>query len=1026
MITKTTSKSRKRLRVDERQSTTDAMTDQRELGTPSRTVGPDYCRLSTFKPLVISTYNVRTLHQQGKIHQLFMGCADAGIDIIGIQEHRLITPNPTDELWSDDRNWVLIFSSATKQRHGGVGLLMSKHIHRCLQSVEAVSERILFATFHGNPQLSTTVVYAPTECSTTSDKEDFYSSLSDHVDRVKRHNIHLILGDFNARIGIDSHLSHPWVIGPHCYTDSTNNNGERLVNICQEYNLRPAQMRFPQPRNRLWTWTHPAGSTHQLDHILINSKWVNSLRNCRAYNSVEVDSDHRIVSILLVASLRTSKGKPCKRPKFNWKKLQDHATKEEFQLELSNRFQVLNMDDTSPISDRYEIFETTVREVAEEVIGKQEPCGLPSWVSDRTIRLKLERDQAKKQYSTSKSRQSRDRWRNLNNSLNDSYKADELATLNKQMEDLKLADETGNYTTTWKIIHSLSGKNSRQDAKVKKRDGSAPASDRELLEEWKEYFSSLLNNDSSPAVSELPAPAVEDLPISTEPPTREEVVEAIAAMKTNKAAALDCAITAEALQGGGDSMVDMIHKFCKEVFSTLTPPRQWVTNVIIPLPKKGDLSLMTNYRGISLMSIAAKVYNKILLNRIRPHIDPLLRSNQAGFRSGRSCAQQIHILRRIMEGFKEYQLPLTVTFVDFKKAFDSINRSVMFSVLRHYGIPKVVVSAIQVLYNDSNSAVMVDGSISEPFQVTTGVLQGDVLAPFLFIVLVDYLLEKSSSGVDAGVVTHPRRSRRYPARMLNDLDFADDIALLESSIPRAQSQLTRTATAAADLGLVISAPKTEYMTANCNPQPALEVYGSTINHVTDFKYLGSMMGSSVGDLKRRKALAWAAFWKLERLWRSPSLPIDTKIKLFETTCVTVLLYGCESWVITKDMENKINAFATSCYRVMLNIKRMDRIPNETIYNLTNTIPLIARVRTRQLKFLGHILRLTDDEPVKEYALYVPPYGKRKPGRPHTLYLQYVQHLLGDIEGMLQPNKIVSLAQDRSSWRKLVVACSAAD
>ena len=61
-------------------------------------------RLSTFKPLVISTYNVRTLHQQGKTHQLFMGCSDVGIDIIGIQEHRLITKEPTEELWSDDKN----------------------------------------------------------------------------------------------------------------------------------------------------------------------------------------------------------------------------------------------------------------------------------------------------------------------------------------------------------------------------------------------------------------------------------------------------------------------------------------------------------------------------------------------------------------------------------------------------------------------------------------------------------------------------------------------------------------------------------------------------------------------------------------------------------------------------------------------------------------------------------------------------------------------------------------------------------
>ena len=171
------------------------------------------------------------------------------------------------------------------------------------------------------------------------------------------------------------------------------------------------------------------------------------------------------------------------------------------------------------------------------------------------------------------------------------------------------------------------------------------------------------------------------------------------------------------------------------------------------------------------MSIAANVYNKILLDRIRPHVDPILRKNQVGLRPGRSCAQQIHILRRIMEGFQEYQLPLTVTFGDFKKAIDSINRTVMFPVLRHYGIPNPIVNAIKVLYS---SAVMVDGSISELFDVTTRVLQGDV-----FIIFVDYLLGKAS-GPDSGVVTCPRRSRRYRAKMLNDLDFADDIALLES------------------------------------------------------------------------------------------------------------------------------------------------------------------------------------------------------------------------------------------------------
>ena len=305
----------------------------------------------------------------------------------------------------------------------------------------------------------------------------------------------------------------------------------------------------------------------------------------------------------------------------------------------------------------------------------------------------------------------------------------------------------------------------------------------------------MLNNSNGEPLSEFAAHAAQDIPIDTNPPTREKTVLAICQMKKNKAAGLDSAITAGALQNGGDAMVDIVHDFCTEVFSTLIPPSQWTTSIIVSLPKKGNLSLMTNYRGISLLSITAKVYNKILLNRIRDHVDPILRSNQAGFRSGRSCAQQIHILRRIMEGFQDYQLTLTITFIDFKKACDSINIKVMIAVLRHYGIPEPLVNAIGALYNNSKSAVMVDGNVSDPFNVSTGVLQGDVL-------------KKATIDFDSGVVTQPRRSRRYPVKVLYDFAFADDTAQLESTIPRAQVQLTSTAAVAKDLGLIISVPKT--------------------------------------------------------------------------------------------------------------------------------------------------------------------------------------------------------------------------
>ena len=125
-------------------------------------------------------------------------------------------------------------------------------------------------------------------------------------------------------------------------------------------------------------------------------------------------------------------------------------------------------------------------------------------------------------------------------------------------------------------------------------------------------------------------------------------------MKINIAAGLDSAIKAEALQDGGDAVVDIVHGFCAKVYSSLIPPSQWTTSVIFPIPKKGDLSLMTNYRRISLWSITAKVYAKILFNRITDHVDPILRSwisSWQNLRSANPHPQKDH------EGFSRLSSP---------------------------------------------------------------------------------------------------------------------------------------------------------------------------------------------------------------------------------------------------------------------------------------------------------------------------------------------------------------------------------
>jgi len=155
----------------------------------------------------------------------------------------------------------------------------------------------------------------------------------------------------------------------------------------------------------------------------------------------------------------------------------------------------------------------------------------------------------------------------------------------------------------------------------------------------------------------------------------------------------------------------------------------------------------------------------MLLNRIYEPVNALLRPEQAGFRRGRSGTEQIHTLRRIMESFYKKQLTLISPFVDFKKAFDSIDGTRMSEILCHYGIPQKIVAVIMEMYKDTSSRVMVNGQFSELLYITKGRgTSRDTLAPFLFIIVLDYVLKVTELG-NFGIQTHPDKS-------LHDLDFA--------------------------------------------------------------------------------------------------------------------------------------------------------------------------------------------------------------------------------------------------------------
>ena len=119
----------------------------------------------------------------------------------------------------------------------------------------------------------------------------------------------------------------------------------------------------------------------------------------------------------------------------------------------------------------------------------------------------------------------------------------------------------------------------------------------------------------------------------------------------------------------------------------------------------------------------------------------MLRRNQNGFRENRSTFGQILTVRCIIEGVKAKSLPAVLLFIDFSKAFDSIHRQNMRKILLAYKIPEVTVKAIMMLYTFTSSMVRAPDGDTDLFEITSGVLQGDTLAPYLFIICLHYALE---------------------------------------------------------------------------------------------------------------------------------------------------------------------------------------------------------------------------------------------------------------------------------------------
>ena len=420
-----------------------------------------------------------------------------------------------------------------------------------------------------------------------------------------------------------------------------------------------------------------------------------------------------------------------------------------------------------------------------------------------------------------------------------------------------------------------------------------------------------------------------------------------------------------------------------------------------------------------LLSVTYKVLSRVVLNRLTAAVDPLIRKEQAGFRKGRGCADQIFTLRQIVEQSNEWSSTVYANFIDFAKAFDSVNRPTLWRILGHYGIPDKLVSIIKMLYSGFSARVICGKDLTEDFAIRTGAKQGCVLSPLLFSLCIDWLMERAT--------VNGRREITWTLRdTLEDLDFADDIVLLGHRHQDIQSKTNDVATIGRQVGLNINTDKTKLMKINARLDQQLTIDNNSIEEVQEFVYLGSKITTDVNsemDVLHRLSKARGAFAILRNIWKSTTISTKTKLKIFKSNVLGVLLYGAESWKVSQSICHKIDVFQTRCLRRILKIFWPRTIFNKELYRRTNTTPLSVEIKKRRWCWIGHINRMALNA-IPRIAMRWTPAGKRKRGRPKLTWRRSVEKEMKAVGWSW--NQVQHWASDRQYFSSLVSALCATE
>ena len=543
-----------------------------------------------------------------------------------------------------------------------------------------------------------------------------------------------------------------------------------------------------------------------------------------------------------------------------------------------------------------------------------------------------------------------------------------------------------------------------QITSLKEADGSVTKDRFRIIERAREFYDQLYASRDNESLNENLYKRVQPQDFVS-PILPEEVTFAIKNMKRGKAPGED-AITIDFLKDAGECLLKPLTDLFTTCLRTENIPDAWSNATIILLHKKGDNKDLANYRPISLLCTMYKLFTKLLTNRITQKLDDNQPVEQAGFRSGFSTIDHLQAINQLIEKTSEYKLPIYLCFVDYEKAFDSVELRAVLTTLTNQGIEQQYINTIRNIYKKSTSSLRLH-TTSEKFNLGRGVRQGDTISPKLFTATLEGVfreLEWENFGYN------------IDGQNLTNLRFADDIILIAKTKAELQEMVQQLYNASKNVGLKMNKKKTQVMHNSQNETHIkIKVENEELEETKNYTYLGQLVSLSSSDkdeeIKRRIAMGWKSFGGMSDIFKNKRLPLCLKRKTYDACITPTMIYGCETWNLTRNHETKLRTAQRAMERIMLGITWKDKKSCEWIRGQTKVKDIVEAIKERKWTWAGHVARFSDNRWTKRLTEWEPRgRGKRPRGRPKTRWRDEIVKGAGIAWGRL--------AQDRGSWRDL--------